>query len=63
MDKNKKAKIKKLVEEMLNESHKAMLKKLETVLNSGAIDIDGWVENISPMIIPKCIVTALLQSE
>lgn len=59
----KQKKIKELVVDMLNKSHEAMLKKVDTALNSGAIDIDAWGEDAMPMILPKCIVTAILQLE
>lgn len=59
----KKRKIKSLVKEMLKESHNAMIGKIDHVLNSGAIDIDAWSESYNPMILPKCIVTAILQDE
>ena len=58
-----KSKIAELVKDMLNESHESMLKKIDKVLNSGAIDIESWDENKKPMILPKCIVTAILQNE
>ena len=57
----KKEKLKLLVSEMLIISHESMIKKIDSILNSGAIDVDGWDENISPMIIPKCIIAALLE--
>ena len=59
----KKDKIKSLVIDMLNNSHSAMINKIETVFDSGCIDIDNWDEKINSMILPKCIVTALLESE
>lgn len=59
----KRARVKQLVTNMLNESHEAMLKKIDKALNSGAIDIDLWNEKDNPMILPKCIVTAVLQNE
>ena len=59
----KKDKVKSLAEDMLKESFNAMIKKVEKALNSSAIDIDSWDENSSPMILPKCIVTAILQDE
>lgn len=59
----KKRKIKSLVKEMLKESHNAMIGKVDRVLNSGAVDIDGWDNHNAPMILPKSIVTALLQDE
>lgn len=58
-----KQKIRKLALEMLNDSHKAMVKKLDRVLDYGCIDIHEWSEDDAPMILPKCIVTALLESE
>lgn len=60
---NNREMIAKLVKDMLNESHESMLKKIDKALNSGAIDFDSWDENKNPMILPKCIVTAILQSE
>jgi hypothetical protein len=59
----KRAKIKSLATDMLQESFQAMLKKVDKALNSGAIDVDGWDEKSGSMILPKCIVTAILQSE
>lgn len=59
----KKRKIKSLVKEMLKESHNAMMGKVDRVLNSSAIDLDAWCESHNPMILPKCIVTAILQNE
>lgn len=59
----KKDKIKSLVVDMLNESHEAMIKKIDKALNSGAIDVDKWDPADKPMIIPKCIVIAVLEDE
>ncbi len=59
----KKIKIKSLVEDMLKDSYDNMIKNVEKAINSGAIDIDGWDENTSPMILPKIILTAILQDE
>lgn len=59
----KKIKIKSLVEDMLKQSHEEMMKKIDKALNSGAVNVDGWDEINSPMILPKCIVTAILQDE
>lgn len=59
-----KEKVKALVIEMLNDSHKAMLKKLETILNNtDVIDLENWDEKNAPMLLPKMIVTALLESD
>lgn len=60
---DKKDQIKGLVVEMIGYSQKAMLEKLERVLNSGCIDIEGWDENNGKMLLPKAIMTALLESE
>jgi hypothetical protein len=59
----KKEKVKSLVSHMLKESYEAMISKIDKALNSGAIDIDNWDEKNRPMILPKCIVTALLEQE
>ena len=59
----KRNKVKSLAEDMLKESFDSMIKKVEKALSSGAIDIEAWDENNSPMILPKCIVAAILQNE
>lgn len=59
----KKEKIKELVKDMLIESHEHALQNIDRALNSGAIDIDGWDENNAPMVLPKCILTAILENE
>ena len=59
----KKAQIKLLVCDMLSESSKAMINNIDNVINSGAIDVDGWDAAHNQMILPKCIVAALLQRE
>lgn len=61
--KSNKEQIAELVKEMLNESHEAMIKKIDKVLNSGCVDVESWSKDNSPMILPKCIVTAILQNE
>lgn len=61
--KQKKAKIAKLTKEMLKQSHDAMCRKVETVLNCGCLDLESWDETHTPMILPKSIVTAILQEE
>ena len=60
---SKKQEIKRLVKDMLIESNKKALKNIDVVLNSGYIDIDGWDEKNAPMILPKCILTAILENE
>jgi predicted transcriptional regulator len=59
----KEGKIKSLVLDMLKESYEAMIKKVDKAIHSGAVDIDEWDESYQPMILPKCIVTAILQNE
>ena len=61
--KSNKEQIAELVKEMLNESHEAMIKKIDKVLNSGCVDVENWSKDNAPMILPKCIVTAILQNE
>ena len=61
--KSKKQKIKGLVKDMLIESHKKALKNIDKALNSKCVDIDGWDEENAPMILPKCILTAILENE
>lgn len=60
---NKRQIIKSHVIDMLNDSREAMLKNLDRVLDSGAVDIDAYDPKVNGMIIPKCIVTALLEKE
>ena len=60
---DKKNKIRQIAIDMLKESQEAQLKLVEKALNSGALDIDAWDENDKPMILPKIIVTAVLQRE
>ncbi len=61
--KTNKNKIKSLVKDMLKQSYEEMIKDIDKVLESGAIDVVGWDESHNPMILPKCIVTAILQKE
>lgn len=60
---DKKELIKQLVLDMLNDSHEAMKKNIDKVLKSSSLDIDNWSMDNTPMVIPKCIVTAILQNE
>jgi hypothetical protein len=59
----KKNAIKRHVKDMMKDSQKHMQDKLEKVLSSGCIDIDDWDPEHAPMIIPKLILCALLESE
>ena len=62
-NKQKKKAIKKHVLDMLDMSYLAMKKKVDTVLDSRAINIDDWSEDNAPMVLPKSIVMAILQHE
>lgn len=59
----KKSKIKSLTKEMLDDCYQAMLKKIDKALDSNCIDIEGWDEMHSRMILPKTILVAILESE
>ncbi len=59
----KEEKIKSIVVEMLKESEENMFLSIDKVLKSRAIDIDGWDEKSNRMILPKIIITAILQEE
>lgn len=56
-------KIKKLAVEMMTQSHESMVKAIDKALDCGALDIESWDENDMPMVIPKVIVKAVLESE
>lgn len=59
----KKIELKELIRGMLKRSNEAMIDNIDKLLKSGAIDIDSWDEKVNPMILPKCMVTAILQNE
>lgn len=59
----KKQKIKSLVEEMMQDSFNSMKTKIDKAISSGAIDLDEWDEISAPMILPKCILSAILKNE
>ena len=59
----KKERIKSLVIDMLNDSHKKALENVDKLLNSSAINIDNYDTNNTPMILPKSILTAILEYE
>lgn len=58
-----KDKIKALVLDMLKYYNENIISKIDKVLKSGCIDADTWDEKINPMILPKCILAAVLQHE
>lgn len=59
----KKAAIKKHTLNMLKESYEAMKKQVDKALNCGAIDTEAWDRENAPMITPRIIVKAILESE
>ena len=61
--KSDKQRIKELVREMLIESHKKALKNIDRALNSGCVDIESWDKENAPMVLPKTILTAILEEE
>lgn len=60
-ERQKKAKIKSLVNCQLKVAIKQIKENVDKALNSGAIDIDGWDENYNKMVLPNTIVTAILE--
>ena len=61
--KQKEKRIKQLVNQMITNSSKAMKAKVDRAIRSGALNIDEWNPDHEPMIMPKIIVTALLERE
>jgi hypothetical protein len=59
----KKERIKGLIEDMLTDCHANMVKNIDSALMSGAVDVDGWEPDDNPMILPKCVLTAILKRE
>lgn len=59
----KKAKIKELALAMLLQSYEAMCKKVDKAIKAVGDEVENWDENNNSMILPKCVVTALLQDE
>lgn len=59
----KKAFINTHVRSMIDEVNKHMKEKLKILLDSGAIDIESYDTENNPMVLPKCIISALLESE
>lgn len=59
----KKREIKKLVKFMLKQSHEEAVKKIDKAINSGALNIEDWSAENSPMVLPKTITLAILEDE
>jgi len=55
--------IRTMVTDMLNIANEAMINKIDKALSCGAIDLDDWSEDCNPMVLPKCIIIALLEDE
>jgi hypothetical protein len=58
-----KEKIQQLTEDLLKTAFEKMQIQIKRALNSSAIDIENWDENNNPMILPKIILTAILEDE
>lgn len=63
IDNIKRVKIKKHVKDMLVESFDKMMENLDTLLNDDEEAVNNWKPDVNPMILPKCMVTALLEHE
>jgi ribosomal protein L17 len=61
--KQKRKAIKVLADEMLKDSYKHMKEKIDKALDSGAVSVDDWDPNNAPMVVPKCIIAAVLEDE
>lgn len=48
---------------LLKNSFDEMFDEVKKAINSGAIDIEQWDQNVNPMILPKIILVALLENE
>jgi len=48
---------------MIDEVSKHMKEKLKILFDSGAIDIESYDTENNRMVLPKCIISALLESE
>jgi hypothetical protein len=59
----KKAKINKLVNDMLENAIVAMRDASNKAINSGAVDVGEWDENRNPMLLPKAILIAVMENE
>lgn len=59
----KQIEIEKLVIEMLEDSIEKIHKSIPKAIKSGALDIDGWNPKVNPMVLPKIILMAVLESE
>lgn len=59
---SKKESIKNRVEELLKDSYIDAQKKIDKAINSGAIDIENWDPEYKSWVLPKIIVTAILEN-
>ena len=51
------------VMDMIDDHYNQMVKKAQKLLESWAVNFDEWDADNSPMVLPKTIMTALLESE
>lgn len=59
----KETQIEKLCQKLLKDSMMRSKLKIKSAIRSGALDIDSWDEETDFMVMPKAIVTAILESE
>jgi hypothetical protein len=59
----KKETIKRLTISLLNQAHEDMIQKVDTLLESGAVEINDWDNKTNPLILPKTLTTAILKHE
>lgn len=59
----KEKKIKALVKGMLKESYRKADQKIDKAIRSGALNIEDWTPDNAPMVLPKIILTAILEDE
>ena len=57
------AKLHKKCIRLLDRSYDEMLESISKAIDSGAVDIDGWDDINESMVLPKAILTAILQIE
>lgn len=57
----KKAEIKLLVSSLLTDFVESVDQQVNTALNCGALDVEGWNKDINPMILPRIIIVTIFQ--
>ena len=62
-EKVNRAKVSDRVYSLLRDSVQSIENKVVKLLKSNCIDFESWDENVEPMLLPKCIATAILEDE